>query len=71
MLGNFIDQTNETNAQARVYDGGGIAPTIGASNFGHERYVLIEQKKGLICCFAMDGSKQFGLKPQTGGYANA
>lgn len=29
--------------------GGGIAPTIGASNFGHERYVLeVKMKLGKL-----------------------
>ena len=52
---------------AECTTGGGIAPSIGASNFGHERYVLEVKKIGIICNFAMDGSKNFGLKPN-GGY---
>jgi hypothetical protein len=67
VLGNILDETNTFCSNGRVYDGGGIAPSIGASNFGHERYVLEIKKIGIICNFAMDGSKNFGLKPNGGG----
>ena len=40
VVGNIFDDKNEFCSNGRVYDGGGIAPTIGSSNFGHERYVL-------------------------------
>ena len=43
VLGNIQDESNEFMSNGRVYDGGGIAPTIGASNFGHEKFIL-EQK---------------------------
>ena len=67
VLGNIYDDTNTFCSNGRVYDGGGIAPSIGASNFGHERFVLENYKTGIICTFAMDGSKNYGLKPNQWG----
>ena len=40
VVGNIYDNTNEFCSNGRVYSGGGIAPTIGASNFAREKYVL-------------------------------
>lgn len=40
VVGNIYDDTNEFCSNGRVYGGGGIAPTIGASNFAREKYVL-------------------------------
>lgn len=40
VLGNIMDETNRTLSAGRVYMRGGSAPTIGASHFGYERYVL-------------------------------
>jgi hypothetical protein len=67
VLGNIYDETNTFCSNGRVYSGGGIAPSIGASNFGHERFVLEAKKIGIIACFAMNGSENFGLKPNMGG----
>lgn len=43
VVGNIFDTTNKTHASGRVYSGGGIAPTIGASHFGMEKYILEKQ----------------------------
>ena len=68
-MDNTIDHTFES--ANRIYDINGIAPTIPTGcGGGHTPKILLKVKKGFICCFAMDGSKQFGLKPQTGGYVN-
>lgn len=40
---------------------GGIAPTIGASNFGHEIYALVEYKWGIVCSIATQVSDDFSL----------
>lgn len=45
VLGNLLDPNNRTNANARIYSGGGIAPTIGASNFGHEKLIISKKRK--------------------------
>ena len=69
-MDNTIDHTFES--ANRIYSIYGIAPTIPTCGGGGiQPKVLVNQKKGFMCCFAMDGSKQFGLSPQTGGYVNA
>ena len=40
VLGNLYDPTNVNSSNGRVYDGGGIAPTLGASHFGQEKYIM-------------------------------
>lgn len=64
VLGNIYDETNTFCSNGRVYGGGGIAPTIGATNFGHERYVLLEPFKyeyELICCISASASEDFSF----------
>ena len=59
VLGNIYDETNTFCSNGRVYSGGGIAPSIGASNFGHERFVLETKKIGYICSLDMGCSEEF------------
>ena len=61
VLGNIYDSQNINCSNGRVYDGGGIAPTIGATNFGHERYALVEYKWGIVCSIATQVSEEFSL----------
>lgn len=46
VVGNIYDSNNVFCAAGRVYDGGGIAPTLGASRFAREKYILVEVKHG-------------------------
>lgn len=40
VVGNIYDETNKTMAAGRVYDTDGIAPVLGSTNFGKERWIL-------------------------------
>lgn len=42
VVGNIYDGNNIFYASGRVYDCDGIAPTLGASHFGTEKYILVE-----------------------------
>lgn len=46
VVGNIHDSNNVFCANGRVYDGGGISPTLGASHFAIEKYILVEVKDG-------------------------
>lgn len=59
VLGNIYDETNTFCSNGRVYSGGGIAPSIGASHFGTERYVLETRKLGYICSFSTGVTDEF------------
>ena len=66
-MDNTIDHTFES--ANRIYDINGIAPTVNTCGGGGLQPKILEIKKvGIIACFAMDGSKNFGLKPNRGGY---
>lgn len=41
VVGNIHDSNNIFCANGRVYDCGGIAPTLGASHFAIEKYILV------------------------------
>lgn len=45
VLGNIMDPLNINYSNYRVYSGGGIAPTIGASGFGRDRLVMKKVKR--------------------------
>lgn len=45
VLGNLMDPLNINYSNYRVYSGGGIAPTIGASGFGKDRLVMTKYGK--------------------------
>lgn len=67
-MDNTIDNTFES--ANRIYDVNGIAPTIPTCGGGGVQPKILETKKiGIIACFAMDGSDNFGLKPNRGGYS--
>ena len=65
VLGNMYDSTNKFLASGRVYSGGGIAPTIGASHFGCEKYIMEKEtvsikqatKSGYIECEVGGGGR--------------
>ena len=40
VVGNILDETNKFKASGRVYDGGGIAPTLGSCHFQAEKYLI-------------------------------
>jgi len=66
-MDNTIDHTFES--ANRIYDINGIAPTVNTCGGGGLQPKILEIKKvGIITCFAMDGSENFGLKPNRGGY---
>lgn len=44
VVGNLFDESNKFKAAGRVYDGGGIAPTLGSCHFQSDKY-LIETKE--------------------------
>lgn len=56
-LGNYRNQNQ--GLRGSVYGCGG----------GHTPKILEVRKIGIIACFAMDGSQNFGLKPNRGGYS--
>lgn len=61
-MDNTIDHTFES--ANRIYDTNGIAPTIPTCGGGGIQPKILEVKKlGIIACFVMDGSQNFGLKP--------
>ena len=65
-MDNAIDHTFES--ANRIYDVNGIAPTIPTCGGGGIQPKILEVKKiGIIACFALKGSKNFGLKPNRGG----
>ena len=65
-MDNTMDNTFES--ANRVYDIHGIAPTIPTCGGGGIQPKILEIKKiGIIACFAMEGSENFGLKPNGGG----
>lgn len=61
VLGNLYDESNVNYSNYRVYDGEGVAPTVGSSNFGHERYVLVNDTYGIVCSIATQVSEDFSL----------
>lgn len=66
-MDNTIDHTFES--ANRVYGVEGVSPTIPTCGGGGIQPKILEIKKvGIIACFAMDGSENFGLKPNRGGY---
>ena len=59
-MDNTIDHTFES--ANRIYNADGIAPTIPTCGGGGIQPKILETKKiGIIACFAMDGSDNFGL----------
>ena len=67
-MDNTIDHTFES--ANRIYDVKGLSPTIPTGCGGGIQPKILEIKKiGIIACFAMDGSDNFGLKPNRGGTA--
>ena len=40
VVGNLYDERNEYKANGRVYDGGGIAPTVGACHFQTDKWII-------------------------------
>lgn len=59
-MDNTIDHTFES--ANRVYGVGGVCPTIPTCGGGGIHPKILEIKKiGIIACFAMDGSENFGL----------
>lgn len=65
-MDNTIDHTFES--ANRIYDVNGLAPTMNTCGGGGLQPKILEIKKvGIIACFAMDGSENFGLKPNEGG----
>ena len=66
-MDNTIDHTFES--ANRIYGIDGLAPTLPTGcGGGHTPKILEVRKIGIIACFAMDGSENFGLKPNRGGY---
>ena len=64
-MDNTIDHTFES--ANRIYGVGGVSPTIPTCGGGGIQPKILEIKRmGVIACFAMDGSEQFGLKPNGG-----
>lgn len=64
-MDNTIDHTFES--ANRVYGVGGVSPTIPTCGGGGIQPKILEVKKiGVIACFAMNGSENFGLKPNVG-----
>lgn len=45
VVGNIYDETGKNKAAGRVYGGGGIAPTLGASHFCQEKLILEDMEK--------------------------
>ena len=65
-MDNTIDHTFES--ANRIYDINGLAPTMNTCGGGGLQPKILEIKKiGIIACFAMDGSDNFGLSPNRGG----
>ena len=65
-MDNTIDHTFES--ANRVYGVGGISPTIPTCGGGGIQPKILEVKRiGVIACFAMACSENFGLKPNKGG----
>lgn len=66
-MDNTIDNTFES--ANRIYDVEGLAPTLPTGcGGGHTPKILEIKKIGVIACFAMDGSDNFGLGSNGGGY---
>ena len=65
-MDNLIDHTFES--ANRIYDINGIAPTIPTCGGGGIQPKILEIKKiGILACFAMAGSDNFGFNPNRGG----
>ena len=65
-MDNTIDHTFES--ANRIYDINGIAPTVNTCGGGGLQPKILEIKKaGVIACFAMNASQQYGMKPNGGG----
>lgn len=63
VLGNYEDLENKNNSYARVYDVGGIIPTIGASHFGAEIWIMEKVR-------IKQNNKQGFAECEVGGVAN-
>lgn len=44
VVGDLWEDNGHSSMAGRVYSGGGIAPTIGASHFQQIKYVLVKDK---------------------------
>lgn len=67
MMDNTMDHTFES--ANRIYGVEGVSPTIPTGcGGGHTPKILENKKIGIIACFAMDGSDNFGLGSNGGGY---
>ena len=65
-MDNTIDHTFES--ANRIYGIDGLAPTLPTGcGGGHTPKILEIKKVGIIACFAMDGSDNFGLGANGGG----
>lgn len=66
-MDNTIDHTFES--ANRIYDVNRLSPTIPTGcGGGHTPKILEIKKIGVIACFAMNGSDNFGLGSNGGGY---
>ena len=64
-MDNTIDNTFES--ANRIYDVEGLAPTLPTGcGGGHTPKILEARRIGIIACFAINGSQNFGMKPNGG-----
>lgn len=69
-LGNINSLDFGTGYAGAVWDSNYLCPTLNTMQGGGRQPMIIETKKiGILACFAMDGSENFGLKPNRGGTA--
>lgn len=69
-LGNINSKNFGTGYAGAVWDSNAICPTLNTMQGGGRQPMIIETKKiGILACFAMKGSENFGLKPNMGRYS--
>ena len=66
-LGNINNKDFGTSYAGAIWDKNFLCPTLNTMQGGGRQPMIIEAKKiGIIACFALDGSENFGLKPNGG-----